>query len=100
MVWGAVSYKGFIALVGNEMKIDSEYTCAVLEEALLEQAENLIGGNWTFQFENAWVRVSNYTKTSLDATEVDILEWLAKSSDLNIIENVRGFIVWTPNGNG
>lgn len=52
-----------------------------------------IGKEWITQKDNALVRSYIYTNEWLQASEIDVLDWPAKSSDLTFIENVWAMLV-------
>ena len=54
-------------------------------------AEHL-GEEWKFQQNGASCYRSNYTRHWLSSKNVKLLDWPAKSLDLNIIENVWGLL--------
>lgn len=72
MVWGVVSFKGALELVGIEGALDSEYYCTILKESLLPTARDLFGDNWTFMQDDASVHSSRYNRNWLDANDVDV----------------------------
>ena len=92
MLWGAISFYGTSHLVRIDGNMDSTLYCSVLEEDLLPFAAENLGEEWTFQQDGASCHRSNYTKNWLRSKNVKLLDWPAKSPDLNIIENVWGLL--------
>ena len=80
--------------------MDSTLYCSVLEEDLLPFAAETFGEEWTFQQDGASCHRSNYTNNWLTSKNVKLLEWPAKSPDLNIIENVWGLLARRVYGHG
>lgn len=81
MVRRANSYKGMLEIVGNEETMDSQYRVDVLQNSLLSNDEAILAENWIFRHKNGAVYTSNATKTFLEANEIDVLDWPAKSLD-------------------
>lgn len=50
------------------------------------------GVGWQFQHDNVSVHVSRLAKTWFSEKNVDVIDWLAKSSDLNPVENLQGIL--------
>ena len=92
MLWGAISVHGTSQLVRVECRIDSTQCCRVLEEDLLPFAAKTLGQQWTFQQYGASYHRSNYTESWLHSKNIKLLDWPARSLDLNIIGNVWGLL--------
>lgn len=65
-------------------------TLTFLEEGLLPAVNDIFGDVWKLQQDNALIYTAAHTKNWLDANDINVLEWLSTSPDINIIENVRG----------
>ena len=92
MIWGAISYKVMKGFDGVPDNMDSRKYCQMLGESLLPYAAQALGENWTLMHEGASVHRSKYTTKWLEDREVNVLDWAAKSPDLNIIENAWGLL--------
>lgn len=54
--------KGSFSLDGTDGNMDSKYYFQVLEEALIPQAEEALGGIWTLVYDGERVNRADYTK--------------------------------------
>jgi len=83
MVWRAISAKGKSKLAA--------YTYT-LSEHLLPFTDYHYGVDYVFQQDNASIHTSSLIKSWFEEYNIDVMPWLSKSSDLNPIENMRGYL--------
>lgn len=92
MVWGAISYYGAFDLVFVSNKMTGLSYKALLESAFPAMKELFGPIPWIFQQDNAPIHNARVIKTFLAAENVELLSWPPYSPDLNIIENVWGWL--------
>ena len=90
MVWGCMTAHGVGNLVKIEGTMDSKLYCQILEEDLLESIEyhGLESQDIIFQHDNDLKCSARVTKQWLQDAEIEVLNWLPQSPDLNLIEHL------------
>ncbi|KAJ0391675.1 hypothetical protein P43SY_011205 [Pythium insidiosum] len=88
MVWGAFCAKGISELAVLAAKQRSHNYVWTLSESLLPFAHLHYGTEFLFQQDNAPIHTSAETRAFLAEQGVQLMEWPARSPDLNPIENL------------
>lgn len=99
MVQGAFSERGkseLAVIVGNQ---DAEKYISTLKNYLLLFAAEKNPGSWIFQQDNASIHTAHIIKNWFEDKSVDIMDWAAKRSHLNPIENLWGYMARKVYGN-
>lgn len=93
MAWGAISYYGTIELVFETQKMTGESYKRILQNAF-PQFHDLFGPiAWTYQHDNAPIHTARVVKQWIHEQNVELLIWPPYSPDLNLMENVWGWLV-------
>lgn len=92
MIWGMISSTGLFWIKFLDGNINSEKYIEVLTEAKCILDENFGDDNYIFQQDNCSVHTSAQTKKWITEANMCVLEWPAKSPDLNLIENIWSYL--------
>lgn len=92
MVWAAFSAHGKLRLAFPSARMNSEEYQELLEGCLVPFLEAHLDVPLSFQQDNAPIHVSRSTLNWFAAAQVPLVQFPARSPDLNIIENVWGIL--------
>lgn len=92
MVWGSISYYGTIDLVFQSTKMTGNSYKTLLESVFPKIHDLFTPLSWIFQQDNAPIHTARVVKSYITSQNVQLLLWPPYSPDLNIIENVWGWL--------
>ena len=93
MVWGAISQNGCLAIKVDTGSLNAQNYINVLTTSLIPAANEAFGnGIWFFQQDNAPAHSAVVTQNFFAQNNIQLIQWPAKSPDLNIIEHIWAFM--------
>ena len=93
MVWGAISQNGRLAIKVDTGSLNAQNYINVLTTALIPAANVAFGNeSWFFQQDNVPAHSAVVTQNFFAQNNIQVIQWPAKSPDLNIIEHIWAFM--------
>lgn len=90
--WGAISSFDKTPLVVMEGRQKSDYYLKIMEQVMLPFAEKKMPISWLYQQDNAPIHVSSESLHWFNEQHAWLLQWPARSPNLNPIENVCSWV--------
>lgn len=91
MMWAAIGYERKSPIVLLDGRVNSAQYLNLLR-VQANNFEDMAGPDYYFQQDNAPIHTARVVKNWLESEQIRLLEWPARSPDLNIIENVWGLL--------
>jgi hypothetical protein len=88
MIWAGLSAVERTILAKISARMSSSDCSELLEDILVPFTDDIMQGEFVFQQDNASIHVSKHSKKFFHDKSITLLDWPARSPDLNPIENL------------